>query len=77
MTLIDKIMVYGLFPDGNDIGCWDLDTIRDKMYKTAEPFTYAEKHALMFFEEMGNYMGECETWKKPYGSVLNETRKLH
>lgn len=74
---IERILVYGLFSDGKCLGDWSLDEIYEKTYKSSKPFTYAEKHAISFFEEVGKYLGPEEIWKKPYGSVLNETRKLH
>lgn len=77
LRMLEKLFVYGL-TDGHTIGVWDLETLADKLFgRNPSQYTFAEKHALMFFEEMGGYMGEREKWKRPYGSVLNEKRELH
>jgi len=78
MNALVRIFTYGLFSDHRSVGDWSLDEIYAKLHgKNLDKYTYAEKHALMFFEEMGDYFGERETWTKPYGDVLNEKRKLH
>ena len=77
LRALEKLFVYG-FHDDRTIGVWDLETLADKLFgRNPSQYTFAEKHALMFFEEMGGYMGEREKWKQPYGSVLNEKRELH
>jgi hypothetical protein len=47
---------------------------------TGQQYTKAEKHALKFLEEMGivlNKWNPVKKWVRPYGKILNETRKLH
>ena len=77
LRMFEKLFVYG-FHDGRTIGIWDLEKLADKLQgRDPSQFTFAEKHALMFFKEMGDYIGELEKLKRPYGSVLNEKRELH
>lgn len=76
---LEKVLTYGLFNGGKTVGLWRLDDIQGKLYRHAPSFdyTYAEKHALAFFEKMADCFGPREVWHKPYGDELNEHRNLH
>ena len=59
---------------------WDSKTLFEKCRYTFTPLSKAEKSAVEFFEEVGKVLNQwhpIEKWKRPYGKVLNETRKLH
>lgn len=58
---------------------WDIMSLHNKTL-TGQQYTKAEKHALKFLEEMGivlNKWNPVKKWVRPYGKILNETRKLH
>lgn len=82
MKVIEKILIKLL---GNTKGfafnmCdWDIMTLAEKRFKGI-PLTPSEVYAKTFLEQMGEFMelwDPSEKWKKPYGQVLNEQRKLH
>ena len=58
---------------------WDVVSLAEH-WNTGKPLTQAEKYAKAFLDDVGEVIERwhpTEKWKKPYGSVLNETRKLH
>ena len=58
---------------------WDIMSL-DEHWRTGKPLTKAEAQAMVFLKEMGDWMeiwDPTKRWKKPYGKILNETRKLH
>ncbi len=79
LKFLEKIMTYGVFNDWRQVGMWQLDCIMRKLHqhKPLSEYTFAEKHAMAFFEKMADCFGPREVWRKPYGDELNEHRGLH
>ena len=82
MGILEKIWIKLL---GNTKGydfnlCdWDIMSLREHRMGW-KPLSKAESHALIFLEQMGEWMeiwDPSEKWKRPYGEELNEKRKLH
>lgn len=82
MTLFEKILIkFQGNSDGKDYNVcdWDILTLADH-WNNGIPLTKAEQHAKAFLEDVGEVLNRwhpVEKWKRPYGQMLNETRKLH
>lgn len=81
LKLIEKLLIK---LSGNTSGYdfnmfdWDIMSLFDHYYHAAK-LTKAVQHALAFLEEVGRTMERwhpTEKRHKPYGRILNETRKL-
>lgn len=82
LKIIEKLYIKLLGnTKGHDFNMcdWDIMSLGEH-WRTGKPLTKAEAHAIVFLKEMGDWMElwhPTEKWKKPYGKILNETRKLH
>ena len=64
MKWLEHLLTYGPFSNGKEIGDWDSVRLHEKMIYTGEAYTFAERHALEFFQSIGEVMEKCHPTEK-------------